>query len=65
MNDVYQENRWLRKRVLELEMQLRKEMERSELSIALLITGEQLRERMMFNAILDGCIPSCGGKIKL
>lgn len=56
--DVYEENLRLRKQVYQLQRALEQGEERYSEAIDLLMKGEALRSRMMFNAILGGVIPS-------
>jgi len=65
MYDVYEENRFLRKRVFQLQLQLDEEERKRNETLDLLIKGESMHSRMMLNAILDGCIPNCGDRLSL
>lgn len=57
--DPYEENYFLRKRVLQLQRELAEKERKETEAIDLLMKGEALRQRMMFNAIIDGVIPRC------
>ena len=59
--DLNMENLYLRKRLLELEQQLKDEKARHKLTSDLLMRGEALREQVMFTAILSGTFS--GGNI--
>ena len=50
---------WLRKEVFQLRLELDEREKQEQKTLDLLMKGEALRERMMFNAILDGVIPRC------
>jgi len=47
-----EDNHWLRKRVLQLELELKAERKRNSDNVDLLMKGESLRQQIMLGAIL-------------